>query len=427
MKIEKIRNEYVDEFYYKGIMDSGLEVIIYPKAEFVKKFVNITVGYGSFDSSYEMPDGELIHTPQGIAHYLEHQMFEDPEINFFKKFEEIGSSVNAYTSHYSTVYHCDTVNNLKESIYYLMNLVQNLNITDESVEKERGIIRQEILMYQDEPQWAVSNNLMKALMQYHPSREDIAGSVESISQIDTETIKDCYEKFYTPLNTKVLIFGDVNPDEMFEYVDGLQSEAFKSRRAEPKRYYRKEPMEIAEREMIERRKVVTAYFELGYKSVKPALNSIYEYNAALRIALDIIAGRSSRLFEEAYEKQYVKDVFSFDVQLDDDVSCIYFANDSNKVDECIELIRAAVEQFKQEGIDEKSFEQKKRKMVGKVISSYNSLQTIANNFTYQSTRKRDYFKQIEAYNNLTLDFVNQAYRYFFEGDYSAVSKLIVEE
>lgn len=424
MKIDKIQSAHLNETLYKGTLDSGLEVYVMPKKNFVKKYVFIAVGYGSFDRMFEMPNGEIIKHPDGIAHFLEHQIFEDKEQNIFKKFEEIGSMINAYTSHFGTVYHCDTVNYTEKAVQYMMKLVTDLGISDASVEKERGIIEQEINMYADDPDWIVTSNLMQAMFNTHPSKFDIAGTAESISQITPEMLWDCYEHFYTPKNMRVLCFGDVDYKDIMRIVDEAQTDDFKNRPETPLRYIGPELPNVAEKEIIHRQEISKEHFDIGYKSVQPIFGDVYAYNAAMRLGLDILAGTGSDLFQAAYEKHYIQRDFDYDVQIEPEVSIATIGNDCEAIEATRELIKEKIEHVMKNGFEPDAFERKKRKMVGKVIASCNSLQTITSNVAYQLTRKRDYFKQIEAYNNLTLEYVNDAFKYFFGNCDDCISLLL---
>ncbi len=416
MRIEKITNEYLNESYHRAFLESGLEVIIVPKKDFVKKYAFFAVHYGGIHNKFYTGDNELVEVPAGIAHFLEHQVFEDSDRNTFSAFEELGAGVNAYTSNYATVYHCDTVKYIEETIKILMEFVQTLSITEKSVKKELGVIEQEIRMYEDEPTWRLNRTLMKGLISEHPLREEIAGSVESIQDIDVEKVLLCYNSFYTPENMKMIIYGDVDVEEMVNLVDGLQTEEFKQRDKTAKKVEFTESNPIHTKRTVIYGDVHKNRFELGFKHTKPVIGDYYDYMAAIKVALDLVLGRGSRLFKDAYEQNLVQGQFEFDVQVEKNLSYIVISNDTDDIEAVEKMIFDTIRSFKANGFDPVDFERIKRKMIGRVLSSMNSLNTIASNFTYQLTKNRNFYTQIEAYKNVKYDYMVEVFNYFFEDE-----------
>ena len=416
MRIEKITNEYLNESYHRAFLESGLEVIIVPKKDFVKKYAFFAVHYGGIHNKFYTSDNELVEVPAGIAHFLEHQVFEDSDRNTFSAFEELGAGVNAYTSNYATVYHCDTVKYTEETIRILMEFVQTLNINEKSVKKELGVIEQEIRMYEDEPTWRLNRTLMKGLISEHPLREEIAGSVESIQDIDVEKVLLCYNSFYTPENMKMIIYGDVDVEEMVNLVDGLQTEEFKQRNKTAKKVEFTESNQIHTKRTVIYGDVHKNRFELGFKHTKPVIGDYYDYVAAIKVALDLVFGRGSRIFKDAYEQNLIQGQFEFDVQVEKNLSYIVISNDTDDVEAVEKMIFDTIRSFKTDGFDPVDFERIKRKMIGRVLSSMNSLNTIASNFTYQLTKNRNFYTQIEAYKNVKYDYMVEVFNYFFEDE-----------
>ena len=190
---------YIGETVHTYKMDCGLSVHIMPKKHFAKKYAFFATQYGGIYTDYSLGDDKF-HMPQGTAHFLEHQIFEDNEKSSFERFEALGANLNAYTSTTSTVYHFDSIDNFDQGLKLLVDLVQNTDISEASVNKEIEVIDQEIRMYMDEPAWELSNNLYRGLYHAHPIRSEIAGSVESIREITKDKILQCYNHFYTPGN-----------------------------------------------------------------------------------------------------------------------------------------------------------------------------------------------------------------------------------
>lgn len=416
MRIETVSNDYLNESYHRAILESGLEVIVVPKKDFVKKYAFFTVHYGGIHNQFYIGDDELVEMPAGIAHFLEHQVFEDANKNTFSAFEELGAGVNAYTSNYATVYHCDAVKYTKEAIKTLMEFVQTLDINEKSVKKELGVIEQEIKMYEDEPTWRLNRELMRGLLNEHPLREEIAGSVASIQHIDVEKVLLCYNSFYTPENMKMIIYGDVDVKEMVDFVDSLQTPEFKQRNKTARKVDFTESNPIHTKRSVIYGDVHKNRFELGFKHTKPVIGDYYDYMAAIKVAIDLVLGRGSQLFKEAYEQNLIQSQFEFDVQVEKSFSYIVISNDTDEVEAVEKMIFNTIRSFKTEGFDPIDFERIKRKMIGRVLSSMNSLNTIASNFTYQLTKNRDFYTQIEAYKNVKYDYMVEVFNYFFEDE-----------
>src|SRR5690606_2982267 len=201
-------------------LPSGLEVFVMPRPGFQKRYAVFSARYGSIDNRFRRPGtGQELEVPDGIAHFLEHQLFEDEEGHVFNSFAALGASVNAYTSHTMTRYPFSTTDNFEAALDRLLDFVQAPHFTPEGVQKEIGIIEQEIRMYQDQPRHRLGMNLLEALYHAHPVRIDIAGTVESIRRIDPETLYACYDTFYHPSNMAVFVVGDVDPEVVLAQVE----------------------------------------------------------------------------------------------------------------------------------------------------------------------------------------------------------------
>ncbi|MBF4691595.1 EF-P 5-aminopentanol modification-associated protein YfmH [Fusibacter ferrireducens] len=416
MKIETISNDYLNESYHRAVLESGLEVIIVPKKDFVKRYAFFIVQYGGIHNQFYTSDGDLVEMPAGIAHFLEHQVFEDAGRNTFSAFEEFGANVNAYTSNYATVYHCDAVKYTKEAIKVLMEFVQTLNINEKSIKKELGVIEQEIRMYEDEPTWRLNRELMRGLLKEHPSKEEIAGSVASIQHIDVEKVLLCYNSFYTPENMKMVIYGDLDAKEMIEYVDSLQTLEFKQRRKTARKVDFKEPYPVHKKRSVIYGDVYKNRFELGFKHTKPLIGNCYNFMGAIKLVVDLMFGRGSQFYKDAYEQNLVQSQFEFDIQIEENFSYVVISNDTDEIEAVEKMIFDTIRAFKSNGFDPVDFERIKRKMIGRVLSSLNSLSTIASNFTYQITRNRNFYNQIEAYKDIEYDYMLEVFNYFFEDE-----------
>lgn len=222
--MESIRYEHLQETLYYEVMDNGLHVYILPKPGFQKTYATFATKYGSVDNHFQVEGQEAVKVPDGIAHFLEHKMFEEPTGDIFATFASHGASANAFTSFDQTVYLFSATEYVNENIQTLVDFVQNPYFTDQNVEKEKGIIGQEIDMYADNPDWRVYFGLIEAMYQKHPVHIDIAGTVESIRTITKEMLYECYNTFYHPSNMLLFVVGGVDPQEVIDMVRSNQEQ-----------------------------------------------------------------------------------------------------------------------------------------------------------------------------------------------------------
>lgn len=406
-------SRYIGETVYKKRLSTGLEVFILPKKHFAKKYAFYATQYGGIYSDYEVA-GVRYNVPLGTAHFLEHQIFEDKEKSSFERFEALGANLNAYTSSTSTVYHFDSVDNFDEGLKLLIEMVHKTDITEASVKKEIEVIDQEIRMYMDEPAWDLSNNLYKGLFHHHPVRYEIAGTVESIREITQDTILQCYNHFYAPTNMKLFLYGDIEVERTVETLEQLFKTIQLNRSPKPMLILPEEPMSI-KRPRIEVSKGISKGMMLvGFKGNPAAYVMNKESkSAALKIANDLMFGRSSQFFMKAYETGLVSDAFDFDMQIGDGYAMSLVGNETDQIEAVYEAILNEIRHHIENGFVTEDFERMKKKILGRTVASFNSLQSIAGNFTQSSMRGNDLFKQMEAYKHLTKESVHEAMVEFY--------------
>lgn len=213
-----------DEKVYQEVLANGLTVNIVPKVGFHKTYASFTVNYGSVDSTFiSLNDNKITNRPDGVAHFLEHKLFEKADYDAFELFGQLGADSNAFTSYTKTSYLFSTVENVRKCIETLLDFVQSPYFTNDSVEKEKGIIAQEIMMYDDDYNWRLYSGIVENLYPNSPLSKDIAGTVESIKNISTKDLYECYQAFYQPSNMDLFVVGAVDPDEVISWIKENQS------------------------------------------------------------------------------------------------------------------------------------------------------------------------------------------------------------
>src|SRR3712207_5441253 len=266
--MNRIYNDTITEELYTDSLENGLEVYYLRKKGFENKYAILGVDFGAVDLEFvPIGDSERIRVSDGIAHFLEHKMFEQPdETNAFDKFSGWGASANAFTSFNTTAYLFSATDNFYESLVHLVDYVQTPYYTEKNVDKEKGIIAQEIKMYKDDPEWNVYMNCLKAMYSDHHVNIDIAGSVESIYKITPEELYKCYRTFYNPSNMKLFIVGDLDPDRIMESVRSANKEDLMVER-HIKRFIPVEPEHNNKKEIDVEFMVSMPMFYIGYKEV----------------------------------------------------------------------------------------------------------------------------------------------------------------
>lgn len=298
--MKKIENNRIKEALYEEKLENGLTIMIIPRKNIRKKYVMFGTNFGSIDNKFILPgENKETEVPDGIAHFLEHKMFEQKSgVNSLDKLSSLGVNPNAYTTLDHTVYFFEATDNFYEALDELMDYVQNPYYTDENVEKEKGIIAQEIKMYQNYPDWQVYLNAIKCMYKELPIRIDTAGSVESINKITKEDLYLCYDNFYTPSNMLITICGDFEPEKILQEV---KKRIINNENKEiPKRVYPNEPEEINEKEKIVNMNLSNPMFMLAYKDKVEddmALKCI-----GIQSLLNTILGKSSKLYKELIDQ-----------------------------------------------------------------------------------------------------------------------------
>ena len=305
------------ETTYTTTLEDGLTVYICKKEGFEKKIGLFGTKYGSLTNDFiDITTGERIKVPDGIAHFLEHKLFEKEGANALDLFSKMGVSSNAYTSFDQTVFFFETIDKFKESIEMLVKLIKEPYFTDENVDKEQGIIGQEISMYDDDPSFTVYFNALRAMYKNHPIRIDIAGTIESISHITKELLYTCYNTFYSPQNMFFIVVGDVDVEETTHLIEANMKKYEKEdvNREKITKFIVEEPKEINKKEIVKEMDIYMPLICIGYK-----LNVVNEYENLKRqiiceIISDLYFSKVSDFYEQEYNKGVLADEMSFDYE-----------------------------------------------------------------------------------------------------------------
>ena len=412
MKI--IENSKVKEKVYIEKLENGLTVMIIPKKGIQKKYVIWGTNYGSNDSKFVVPGEEKeTEVPKGVAHFLEHKMFEQENgVNSLDALTALGVDANAYTTNDHTAYLFECTENFYPALDELMDYVQHPYFTDENVEKEKGIIGQEIMMYDDYPEWKVYLNAMEAMYHEHPVKLDITGTIETISHIDKSILYKCYNTFYNPSNMAMVVCGDFEPEELLEEIK--KRLIYKKANGEIKRIYPEEKEEIVKEKIEQNMDVSQPLFAIGIKDKLVDTKERVRKHIAIEILLNIIIGKSSKLYKELYDEGILFATPGLDYESARGYAHILITGQSPSPDEIFERFKNTVENIKKEGIDSEEFCRIKKRIYGEYVKEYNDVADIARMFLADFFKEINSFDYLEEINTVDEQYAEQILKEIFD-------------
>ena len=407
------------EKVFRRTLGNGLEVIVVSKPRHAKQYAFFATRYGGMDLRFQV-NGVWQDTPAGIAHYLEHKMFDTEEGNALQELAKNGASENAFTSCSMTAYYLTCTEKFYENLRILLSFVSVPYFTQESVEKEQGIIAQEIRMVEDDPDWRVYANLMERLYQDSPARVPVVGSLESIRQITPQTLYDCHKAFYTPSNMILVCVGNVDQARVAE-----EAEAILPREGGPaviRDYGREDAAGPAGSEASQAMEVSMPMFLAGYKC-----QAVDEGEDALRqsivgdLACDALFGDSSPLYIRLYEEGAVNSSLGGNFDMLPGAHYVYVGGDAKDPRRVFEEITRQARKLGEEGIGEDFYRQIRRAAYGGMLRSLNSFENIAVSMAEGYFRGFDYYHFPEVFDSVSKADVEAFLRENVTGERAALS------
>ncbi|HYF93224.1 MAG TPA: pitrilysin family protein [Symbiobacteriaceae bacterium] len=425
--MEKHYDPLLKDTLFTEKLPNGLTVSVLHKPGYKSATGRAATHYGSIDAQFVDPNtGKEVHVPDGIAHFLEHKLFEKEWGNVSDRYSEFGAESNAYTTYTHTEYHFNTTQNFAECFDLLLDFVQNPWFTDESVAKEQGIIEQEIRMYLDDPGWRSNANLLEAMYVNHPVKIDIAGTVESIHKITKETLYLCHSTFYHPSNMVVFVAGDVDPDQVLSMVKASYGKKNYKPQAEIKRILPEEPPKVLEKRREQKLVVNQPLFRMGFKDHPTGLtgSDLLKQDLTTAVILDAICGRSTELYTRLYEAGLIDHRFGFEYNPEHTYGFSQFAGPTRDPDELEKRLLEGIEAARQKGLSEADFERAKKKTIGRLVSIMNDLDGAAYMYIDGFFKGIGLFDLIPTAQGLTLEAANQRLQAHFDPARAAVSVIV---
>lgn len=423
--MEKKLYERIGEEVFRATLPNGLPVYIVPKKGFSRKYALFATRYGGMDMRFEK-DGQWLDTPAGIAHYLEHKMFDTEEGNALQELAKNGAEPNAFTSNAITCYYFDATEKFYESLEILLSFVSVPYFTDESVQKEQGIIAQEIGMIEDNPEWQVYKQLMQALYHTSPARTPVAGSVESISHITAQTLYDCHKAFYTPANMCLVVVGDVKPERIIASANQILPA--KSGPLIRRDYGAEEELTAAEHFVSAAMEVSMPTFLVGFKCPSQhGGEQQHRFTAIGELACDVLMGESSPLYARLYAEGLINGSFGAAFDLLPGASYVYAGGDSKDPQAVAEAILAEARRLVSQGVDGDYYRRVVNANFGAALKALNSFESIAVSMAEGCFQGYDPYRFPEVYDSITVEDVLDFLRQNMTRDHMALSVITPKE
>lgn len=418
-KVIEVKNQLLKDSYFEIDHDSGFKIFVYPKENYSSAYAVFGTKYGSIDTCFKKEgDADFTEVPEGIAHFLEHKLFESEELDAFARYAKTGASANAYTSFDKTCYLFQCSGNFEASLEILLDFVSNPYFTEQTVQKEQGIIGQEIKMYEDEPGWESLFVLLRAMYHNHPVRIDIAGTVDSISHITADLLYECYDTFYNPANMALAVAGNVTVEQVLKIADKMLK-AKESKRVERK--FQPEPESVVKSYDERHLSVAMPIFAIGFKeNVKTPTRTLKE-SMESNILLDIIAGQTSNLYEELLNDGLINTTFDTEYFEGFGYSAHIFNGESRDPEGVREKINNEIMRIMREGIDREAFERIKKKHYGSLIMDFDNIDTISNSLISSYFNGEGLFDQLKLLESITAEAVEERLREAFSIEASSMS------
>lgn len=421
-KITTIENDILKESYQLIETDCGLKIACYTMPKHDSMHAVFATNFGSIDRKFTF-DGKEHDIPAGVAHFLEHKMFENEDGDAFEKFAKTGASANAFTSFDKTCYVFSATDNVDESLDILLSFVTKPYFTKETVEKEQGIIGQEIKMYDDNASWRALFGILEGLFCKHSVKDDIAGTQESISEITPQMLYDCAKAFYSPSQMFLSVAGNITYQQVLKAVERAN---FTSEKPDVKKINVQEPKEINYSNKTIRMPVSMPLVAIGFKEDFEKPTSI-KTEIVGDIVIDILTGATSELFNKLYDENIVNGTFDGEVFCGDDYYSEIISGETASPEVLVREIENAIDKIKKNGIDQEQFNTSKNAMYGNMIIDFENAEEVATSMVNAFFKGQTIYSSLEVLSQVTLEDVNCQLKNMFNNTKKTVFTVLPSE
>lgn len=405
--MHKIHYDTLNETIYQDTLQNGLVVYIVPKQKYHKTYVTLSTPLGSTTRTIQTEDG-MKDLPLGIAHFLEHKLFDQGDQDVSMKFAMNSAQVNAYTMNERTTYLFSCTDHLEKNVDTLLDFVYYPTFTQEGIDKEIGIIAQEISMYQDDPNASIYMGILRNMYHNHPVKEDILGTKESISTITEQLLYEVHKAAYHPSKMVLFITGNVDPNTMLTYLKTHKINNIKHRSITIRTKI-SDPVSLVRSHQEETMDIIipNALFGIKLNVTSDMMKQKMRYEFLFSILSDMLVGKSTPTFISWLSKGLINDTFGMDITLEDDYGYVLFGSHTKQPDVFIEELRKLLQSLSIEQLDEAHFLRSKKQVIGHFIRALNSLEYIANQFTKYHFQGASLFDVLQIADSITFDDIKQ--------------------
>lgn len=417
--MEKRQYEKLGETIYHAVLPNGLHVYVDQRPEFTKKYAFLASNYGGKDVAFHHK-GKDYRMPDGVAHFLEHKMFDMPEGNALQTLSKYGASPNAYTSSDITAYHFECIDHFEENLETLVRFVTTTYFTQPSVDKEQGIIGQEIRMNDDDIFWNAYYNMLNCMYAHHPIKTSILGTVESIGQITAETLITCHKAFYHPTNLVLCVAGNVDPQQVCEIA---QASIDVEESVPPEHCFgEQEPHEVLEQYVEARMELATSFYLIGFKmEAGNTGDALLRQILLAGLACEAVLGKSSPLYSRLYQEGVVNSSYSYEHEVLPDYAMILLSGEGGDPKKLREEILAEAKRIAAEGIEPTRWERMLKSEYGSYVRGLNGLDSVCRMMSAAHMYQYDFFRFPELFSTLKKEEVEQMAAEIFTAETSTLS------
>lgn len=417
MKI--LEDKIIKEKVYIHKYGNGLELLIIPKKGFINKLLMFGTRFGSIDNKFVI-NGEKVELPDGIAHFLEHKVFEEKDNSVvLAKLSALGALANAYTTYDHTTYFFDTIDNYEECAKILFKCVQSPHFSEDGINNERDVIIQELQMYNDDENSKVYMNLLESMYSNHPIRIDIGGTVDSVKNIDKDILYKCYNSFYNVSNMVVCVCGDVDIDETISFIGSLIPN--KVQKVDVKKLSSVEPKNIFQKKVVAKMDIHTPLLAIGFKDSNISLRNNDErikYDISVQIVMDMLLGKSSNLYKELYYDNLLPGRLTFEYLYVKDVAYVIMQMFTTNPEIVIEKLKNEIKNI---SFEENVFQRIRKTLYGEYIKEFNSISNIGMTVFADYMRGINTLDYSKNYEKIRFDDVKQVFNELFTEENMCVS------
>lgn len=407
-----IKNDLLSDGYNEIDHDSGLKIFVMEKPEYTGAFAMFGTKYGSIDTCFKLKgEKDFTCVPEGIAHFLEHKLFESEELDAFELFAKTGANANAFTSFDRTCYIFSCSSNFEKSLEILLDFVKKPYFTEQTVQKEQGIIGQEIRMYQDDPDWQTLFNLLRGLYSKNPVRIDIAGTIESIAEINAKLLYGCYNTFYNLSNMALAVAGNVRKEDVIKIADKV---LHKEEKVEFEQIVPEEDANVVTDYTEEKLGVDVTKFALGFKENLTSPLRTPKELVSVNLALGIIAGKVSPLYCKMLEDGLISQNFGTEYFTGRGFAVPIFTGESNDPKKVRDEIIGEIKRLRKDGISDDDFETVRKRLYGLEVLGFNETENLANALVDSYFNGYGLFDTIEVYKTITKADIEETLKTHFD-------------